>query len=120
MPRRCLTRSSQAARKLSYLARASCLAWKYLSKELNEIFFIPRQAALPEKAAPDQLPDKAAVPEKTYSFEDVRGIMSRLSGQGKKAEARALLLKYGVTHLSDLAEKDYAALAEEAQVIANS
>ena len=46
--------------------------------------------------------------------------MARLSGRGKKAEARTLLLKYGVTHLSDLAEKDYAALAEEAQVIANS
>ena len=89
------------------------------AKELKEIFFIPTQAALPEKAAPTQLPDKAAVPEKTYSFEDVRGIMAGLSGQGKKAEARALLQKYGVTRLSDLAEKDYAALAEEAQVIAN-
>ena len=80
------------------------------AKELKEIFFIPTQAALP---------DKAAIPEKTYSFEDVRGIMAGLSGQGKKAEARALLLKYGVTRLSDQAEKDYAVLAEEAQVIAN-
>ena len=89
------------------------------AKELKEIFFIPTQAALPEKAAPTQLPDKAAVPEKTYSFEDVRGIMAGLSGQGKKAEARALLEKFGAKRLSDVKEEDYAALVHEAQVIAN-
>ncbi|MCI1768767.1 MAG: hypothetical protein LKM40_01055 [Mageeibacillus sp.] len=37
----------------------------------------------------------------------------------KKAEARALLQKYGVSRLSDLDEKNYAAIAEEAKVIAN-
>ena len=47
-------------------------------------------------------------------------IMAALSGQGKKAEAKALLQKFGANRLSDLDEKDYAALVEEAQVIANA
>lgn len=57
---------------------------------------------------------------KTYTFTEVRGIMAALSGQGKKAEAKALLQKFGANRLSDLDEKDYAALVEEAQVIANA
>lgn len=57
---------------------------------------------------------------KTYTFTEVRGIMAGLSGQGKKTEAKALLQKYGATRLSELKEDDYAALVEEAQVIANT
>ena len=38
----------------------------------------------------------------------------------KKAEAKALLQKFGANRLSDLDEKDYAALVEEAKVIANA
>lgn len=46
--------------------------------------------------------------------------MAGLSGQGKKAEAKALLQKFGANRLSDLDEKDYAALAQEAQALANA
>ena len=66
--------------------------------------------------------DKKEAPKEeamTYSFTDVRGIMAGLSGQGKKAEARALLEKFGAKRLSDVKEEDYAALVHEAQVIAN-
>ena len=59
-------------------------------------------------------------PPKTYTFTEVRGIMASLSGQGKKAEAKALLQKFGANRLSDLDEKDYPALVQEAQVIANA
>lgn len=62
---------------------------------------------------------EAPVP-KTYTFTEVRGIMAGLSGQGKKAEAKALLQKFRATRLSELKEEDYAALVEEAQVIANA
>ena len=57
---------------------------------------------------------------KTYTFTEVRGIMAGLSGQGKKAEAKALLEKFGAKRLSDVKEEDYAALVHEAQVIANA
>ena len=56
---------------------------------------------------------------KAYTFTEVRGIMAKLSSQGKKAEAKALLTKFGASRLSDVKESDYGALVEEAQVIAN-
>ena len=41
--------------------------------------------------------------------------MASLSSSGKKAEARALLTKYGVAHLSEIKEADYAALYADAK-----
>lgn len=56
---------------------------------------------------------------KKYSFQEVRGIMASLAGKGKKAEAKALLTKYGASRLSDVKEEDYPALVAEAEVLAN-
>jgi len=67
-----------------------------------------------EKEAPAQ---ESAV--KKYSFQDVRGIMASLAGKGKKAEAKALLTKYGANRLSDVKEEDYPALVAKAEVIVN-
>lgn len=62
----------------------------------------------------------APAPEvKKYSFQEVRGIMASLAGKGKKAEAKALLTKYGASRLSDVKEEDYPTLVAEAEVIAN-
>ena len=69
--------------------------------------------------APATAPAETETP-KTYTFTEVRGIMAALSGQGKKAEAKALLQKFGANRLSDLDEKNYSALVEEAQVIADA
>lgn len=94
-------------------------------KELRALF-TENSVATTEKPAAKPLPDKTSEEKeapkeeaKTYSFTDVRGIMAGLSGQGKKAEARALLEKFGAKRLSDVKEEDYAALVREAQVIAN-
>lgn len=98
------------------------------AKELKDLFINP-DASLPIKAATPAIPQveepvpvKEDAPKeeaKTYSFTEVRCIMANLSGQGKKAEAKALLAKFGATRLSDVKESDYAALVSEAQVIAN-
>ena len=94
-------------------------------KELKALFSENSVATTekPEaKPLPDPVPKKEETPKeeaRTYSFTDVRGIMAGLSGQGKKAEARALLEKFGAKRLSDVKEEDYASLVHEAQVIAN-
>jgi hypothetical protein len=94
-------------------------------KDMKAIVAPAPTAAIPEKATPAALPEKTDAPaapapaEKKYTFTEVRGIMAGLAGKGKKAEARALLQKYGVSRLSDLDEKDYGALVEEAKVIAD-
>ena len=67
-----------------------------------------------KKEAPSPAPEV-----KKYSFQEVRGIMASLAGKGKKAEAKALLTKYGASRLSDVKEEDYPALVAEAEVIAN-
>ena len=95
-------------------------------KELKDLFS-EGAPAVQEKPATKPLsvpvPKKEESPKeeaKTYTFTEVRGIMAGLSGQGKKAEAKALLEKFGAKRLSDVKEEDYAALVHEAQVIANA
>lgn len=78
----------------------------------------------PEMSNAETKPEKkeapAPAPEvKKYSFQEVRGIMASLAGKGKKAEAKALLTKYGASRLSDVKEEYYPALVAEAEVIAN-
>lgn len=95
-------------------------------KELKDLFS-EGASAVQEKPATkplsDPVPKKEEAPKeeaRTYTFTEVRGIMAGLSGQGKKAEAKALLEKFGAKRLSDVKEENYAALVHEAQVIANA
>lgn len=84
---------------------------------LREMF---SETAALEKAT--EVPEKESAPEpevKKYTFQEVRGIMANLSGKGKKAEAKALLNKYGASRLSEVKEADYTALVAEAEVILN-
>lgn len=97
-------------------------------KELKKLFSssatpaaIPQQAEVTEEPKPEPKPEPApAAEEKTYSFQEVRGIMAGLSGKGKKAEAKNLLQKYGANRLSEIKPEDYAALVADAEVIANA
>ena len=97
-------------------------------KELKELFSssaapvaIPQQAPVTEEPTPVPKSEPApAAKAKTYSFQEVRGIMAGLSGKGKKAEAKNLLQKYGASRLSEIKPEDYAALVADAEVIANA
>ena len=95
-------------------------------KELKDLFSEGTPAVQEKpatKSLSDPVPKKEESPKeeaKTYTFTEVHGIMAGLSGQGKKAEAKALLEKFGAKRLSDVKEEDYAALVHEAQVIANA
>ena len=91
--------------------------------ELKAIFSeatpVERKAALePIKEEKKKAP--APEPEsKKYTFQEVRGIMATLAGTNKKAEAKALLTKYGADRLSAVKEEDYAALVADAEVLLN-
>ena len=65
----------------------------------------------------EQAEEKKAVPEKKYSFADVRKFMSEKSGAGFTDQVRALLEKYGASRLSEIKEEDYAALMKDAEEI---
>lgn len=84
----------------------------------------PEEKKTATKPLFDPTPAKKEEPKpepetKTYTFQEVRGIMASLSGKGMKAEAKALLTKLGASRLSEVKEDDYAALAAEAEALLN-
>lgn len=87
---------------------------------LKEMFSDTAPAVSKTETKTEKKEAPAPAPEvKKYSFQEVRGIMASLAGKGKKAEAKALLTKYGASRLSDVKEEYYPALVAEAEVIVN-
>lgn len=89
------------------------------AKKLRELFStenLPEPKAL---AANEPLPAKEEAPVKTYSKEEVRGILASKSAKGYGKEVKALLFKYGAGKLSTLNPEHYAAVAAEAEDIGN-
>lgn len=92
------------------------------AKKLKDMFSTDN---LPEPKAVSMakdkiLPLKEEHPEpKTYSKEDVRGILSGKSASGYGKEVKSLLAKYGADKLSTLNPDNYAAVVAEAEAIGN-
>ena len=63
------------------------------------------------KAAPQVVEE----PKKTLSFEEVRAEMAEISRNGKREEVKALIVKYGVSRLSEVKPEDYEKLLKEAK-----
>ena len=86
------------------------------AKKLRELF--SAEAPQTSKA----LEKKSGAPkkeEKTYSKEDVRGILAGKSAKGYGKEVKALLSKYGADKLSTLSPEHYAAVVADAEEIGN-
>lgn len=54
-------------------------------------------------------------PKKILSFEDVRAELAEISRNGKKDGIKSLLIKYGVSRLSEVKPEDYENLLTEAR-----
>lgn len=52
---------------------------------------------------------------KSFTFEEVRTVLSELSESGKTAEFKALLKKHGCNKLSEIKPEDYSDLVDEAE-----
>lgn len=91
------------------------------AKQLKELFSAntqPEEKALPETKA-ETLP-KEETTAKSYSKEEVRGILASKSAKGHGNDVKALLSKYGADKLSTLIPEHYAAVVAEAEVIGNA
>ena len=89
--------------------------------QLKELFSAdtqPEEKAL-FKTQTEPLP-KEETATKSYSKEDVRGILAGKSAKGHGKEVKALLSKYGADKLSTLSPEHYAAVVTEAEVIGNA
>ena len=82
--------------------------------ELKKMFSETESVKKEEPATATPEPEK-----RTYTFQEVRGIMATLAGKGKKAEAKSLLTMFNAAKLSDVKESDYPALVAEAEVLLN-
>lgn len=58
-----------------------------------------------------------ATPEKVLTLEEVRKTLAGYSRNGKTAEVKALLQKYGANRLSEIKPQDYISLLKEAEVL---
>lgn len=86
------------------------------AKKLRELF----STEAPQ--TPKTLEKKSEAPkkvEKTYSKEEVRGILAGKSAKGYGKEVKALLSKYGADKLSTLSPEHYAAVVADAEEIGN-
>ena len=69
------------------------------------------------EVTPDPEPAEDDLPVEIISKEDVRKVLSEVSQNGHRNEVIALLKKYGAENITSLAEKDYAAVIAEAEVL---
>lgn len=72
-------------------------------------------AKIPERAGTKPKKEKA----KTYTLEDVRGILAEKSQAGFSADVKALITKFGADKLSEVDANNYAELVKEAEEIGN-
>ena len=52
-----------------------------------------------------------------HSFEEVRGVLAKLSADGYTSDVKAILTKFNCKKLSDVKEDDYEAVLQEAEKI---
>ena len=93
-----------------------------LSADIAEIAdALEGKTAVPAKEEP--VPAPAPIPEapaKTWTFEEVRGLLADKARSGFRAEVKALLTAHGADRLSDIKDPaELSAIAKEAEVIGN-
>lgn len=87
--------------------------YRALAQDSNAVSAAP---ATDTPAAP--MEQEAPVEEKpTVTMEQVRAVLAQKSKDGKKAQVKALLLKYDSGKLSGVKPEDYPALLAEAEVL---
>ena len=57
--------------------------------------------------------------KKSYTLEDVRGVLAEKSQNGLTSEVRGLIAKFGGSKLSDINPSNYEAIIKEAEVLGN-
>ena len=75
------------------------------------------QSETASESAPGEPPKSATPKEKLITLEQVRALLAEKSHDGKTAEVRELLQKYGAAKLSAIDPKHYKALLADAEVL---
>ncbi len=87
--------------------------------QLKELFSAETSPAQKAPTEAEPLPKKEEPVTKTYTKEEVRGILASKSAKGYGKDVKGLLAKYGADKLSALTPDNYAAVIAEAEDIGN-
>ena len=70
-----------------------------------------------ELQAPNDMVETSKQEVKEITLEEVRGTLTRLSKNGKQAEVKALVKKFGATKLTEIPKEKYGELLSEIDLI---
>lgn len=81
----------------------------------------PKEVEKEVQAPKEKVTDKKEVSQKQetkeITLEEVRGVLAKLSKDGKQAEVKELIKKFGAKKLTDIPKDKYPELLEEAEMI---
>lgn len=83
--------------------------------ETEQIFSSSKEELEPVKEESKDIEHKEEV--KKFTKEEVRAVFTKLIKAGKREDAKSITEKYGATKISEIDEKDYAAVTEEVEAL---
>ena len=83
--------------------------------ETEQIFSPSKEELEPVKEESKDIEHKEEV--KKFTKEEVRAVFTKLIKAGKREDAKSITEKYGATKISEINEKDYAAVIEEVEAL---
>ena len=83
--------------------------------ETEQIFSPGKEELEPVKEEAKDIEHKEEI--KKFTKEEVRAVFTKLIKAGKREDAKSITEKYGATKISEIDEKDYAAVIEEVEAL---
>ncbi|MGO5065556.1 MULTISPECIES: rRNA biogenesis protein rrp5 [unclassified Clostridium] len=86
-------------------------------KEVKKEVQAPKEELKDKKEKSQKQESKKAEEAIEITLEEVRGILAKLSKDGKQSEVKALIKKFGGKKLTDISKDKYSELLKEAEMI---
>ena len=86
-------------------------------KEVEKEVQAPKEEVKDKKEKSQKQKTNKTEEAKEISLEEVRGVLAKLSKDGKQSEVKALIKKFGGKKLTDISKDKYPELLKEAEMI---
>lgn len=87
------------------------------AKEVEKEVQASKENVIDEKEKSQKQETNKAKEDKEITLEEVRGVLAKLSKDGKQAEVKGLIKKFGAKKLTDISKDKYPELLKEAEMI---
>lgn len=86
-------------------------------KEVEKEVQASKENVIDEKEKSQKQETNKAKEDKQITLEEVRGVLAKLSKNGKQTEVKGLIKKFGAKKLTDISKDKYPELLKEAEMI---